>query len=247
MCRRHGSQRSTAGDADALPHAEYAQEPRAGARAEHHGALVDAASGGVQTLSASGFPPSVVHPVRERRPYAALLGRRLRHRLLRVSHAHRPSDAVLRGPGQFGECCSTPSMAAGTSERRPGRPGCTRGRGRRPRVRRRGGEVRRHDGVAGADLRARDELYPLHARQVLLRAPRDGAARPGRSCAPWPSASPASRWWRTAFRRSSTRKVKPVRREHGLVVGYEIDRRFPAYGNNDDRVDASPPTSSRPS
>ncbi len=34
------------------------------------------------------------------------------------------------------------------------------------------------DGVAGAHLRARDELHPLHARQVLLRTPRDGAARP---------------------------------------------------------------------
>ena len=39
-------------------------------------------------------------------------------------------------------------------------------------------KVRRHDGVAGADLRARDELHPLHARQVFLRAPRNGAARP---------------------------------------------------------------------
>ena len=32
--------------------------------------------------------------------------------------------------------------------------------------------------MAGAHLRARDELHPLHARQVFLRAPRDGAARP---------------------------------------------------------------------
>ena len=45
-----------------------------------------------------------------------------------------------------------------------------------PRLRRRDGEVRHHHGVARADLCACDELHPLHARQVLLRAPRDGAA-----------------------------------------------------------------------
>ena len=39
-------------------------------------------------------------------------------------------------------------------------------------------EVRHHDGVARAHLCACDELHPLHARQVLLRAPRNGAARP---------------------------------------------------------------------
>ena len=50
-------------------------------------------------------------------------------------------------------------------------------RGRRPRLRRRHDEVRRHDGVAGADLRSRHELHPLHARQVLLRAPRNGTPR----------------------------------------------------------------------
>src|SRR5271157_6329467 len=35
-----------------------------------------------------------------------------------------------------------------------------------------------HDGVACADLCACDELHPLHARQVLLRTPRNGASRP---------------------------------------------------------------------
>ena len=39
-------------------------------------------------------------------------------------------------------------------------------------------EVRQHDGVARAHLRACDELHPLHARQVFLRAPGNGAARP---------------------------------------------------------------------
>ena len=32
-------------------------------------------------------------------------------------------------------------------------------------------------------------------------------------------------------------KVRPVRRDDGLVVSYEIDGDFPKYGNNDDRVD----------
>ena len=40
-----------------------------------------------------------------------------------------------------------------------------------PRLRRRDGQVRHHDGMAGPHLRACDELHPLHARQVLLRAP----------------------------------------------------------------------------
>ena len=39
-------------------------------------------------------------------------------------------------------------------------------------------QVRRHDGMARAHLCACDELHPLHARQIFLRAPRNGAARP---------------------------------------------------------------------
>ena len=34
------------------------------------------------------------------------------------------------------------------------------------------------------------------------------------------------------------RKVKPIRRDDGLIVGYEINGDFPQYGNNDDRVDS---------
>ena len=43
--------------------------------------------------------------------------------------------------------------------------------------RRRDGEIRHHDGVVREYLRACDELHPLHARQVLLRTPGDGASR----------------------------------------------------------------------
>ncbi len=57
-------------------------------------------------------------------------------------------------------------------------PAYRAGDGRRPRLRRREGEVRRHDGLARADLRPRDELHPLLARPLQLRAADDGAARP---------------------------------------------------------------------
>ncbi len=56
-------------------------------------------------------------------------------------------------------------------------PADAAGHGRLPRLRRRHGEVRHDHGVARAHLRACHELHPLHARQVFLRAPRDGAAR----------------------------------------------------------------------
>ena len=52
-----------------------------------------------------------------------------------------------------------------------------RGHGRRARVRRRDRALRPDDGLAGRRLRQRDERHPLHARQVRLRADRDGAAR----------------------------------------------------------------------
>ena len=64
-----------------------------------------------------------------------------------------------------------------------------------------------------ADLRRRAQRHPLHARQVRLRAPRDGAARPATSCAPWPAASPGCRSSPTPCRRSSTPRSRPVRDE----------------------------------
>ena len=51
------------------------------------------------------------------------------------------------------------------------------GAGRVPRVRRRARQVRADDGLARRRLRQRHEHHPLHARQVCLRAGRDGAAR----------------------------------------------------------------------
>ncbi len=51
------------------------------------------------------------------------------------------------------------------------------GRRRLSRVRRRARTARGDDGLARRHLRQRDERDPLHARQVRLRADRDGAAR----------------------------------------------------------------------
>ena len=56
-------------------------------------------------------------------------------------------------------------------------PAVRAGRGRHARLRRRDREVRADDGLAGRRVRQRDERHPLHARQVRVRAHRDGAAR----------------------------------------------------------------------
>ena len=138
-----------------------------------------ALAGDVQALLHQGQPRYVFPPVRERRSDAALLGRRLRHRLLRVGHAARQADAVLR---RAREPRKMPSL------RHQWRPDEVSGEqiaardaardGRLSRLRRGLRQVRHHDGVARADLCACDELHSLHARQVLLRTSRDGAARP---------------------------------------------------------------------
>ncbi len=62
-------------------------------------------------------------------------------------------------------------------ERRAGGPEARGGRGRVPRLRRRRLALREDDGLARRRVRQRHERHPLHARQVRLRADRDGAAR----------------------------------------------------------------------
>ena len=98
MRRRHGFERPAAGDQEQLSHAAHAHQSRPGAGAEHHGAVVEASAGQFQALLHQGQPGDVVAAIRERRPDAAALGRRLRHRLLRLGHAARQADAVLRRP-----------------------------------------------------------------------------------------------------------------------------------------------------
>ena len=107
-----------------------------------------------------------------------------------------------------------------------------------PRLRRSHGQVRQHHGMAGPHLRACDELHPLHARQVFLRTPGDGAPRSRHSendgvrdrrafgCCRQPECH-------------EIRKIRVMRDQTGLVVDYQnVDNTAtPQFGNNDDRVD----------
>jgi formate C-acetyltransferase len=92
------------------------------------------------------------------------------------------------------------------------------------------------DGLAGAHLRQRPQRDPLHARQVLLRGDRDGAARSRHpaharvrdrrsvACRRQPVGDPL----RTG--EADSRRAWPHRR-------LRDDREYPCYGNNDDRAD----------
>ncbi len=115
MRRRHRSERTVAGDQEQLPHAAHAHQPWAGAGAQHHGAVVEGPAGEFQAVLRQGQQGNLVAAVRERRPHAAPLGRRLRHRLLRLGDAARQADAVLRRTRESRQRrCSTPSTAGGT-------------------------------------------------------------------------------------------------------------------------------------
>jgi pyruvate-formate lyase len=100
--------------------------------------------------------------------------------------------------------CSTRSTAARRDERQANRSGFEAGRRRVPRLRGRRRAIRRDDGQARGRVRERHERHPLHARQVCLRADRDGAARLRARPHEWRSGWPASRSLPTASRRSST-------------------------------------------
>ena len=67
-------ERPAAGDQEQLPHAAHADQSRARAGAEHHGALVEAPAGHLQALLHQGQPGDVLAAVRERRPDAAASG-----------------------------------------------------------------------------------------------------------------------------------------------------------------------------
>ena len=78
-------------------------------------ALLAAAARGVPAVRRQGRDRYELHPVRERRDHPPLLGRRRCDRLLRVAHARREADAVLRGPRERSRsACCTPSTAAVT-------------------------------------------------------------------------------------------------------------------------------------
>ncbi len=117
-------------------------------------------------------------PVRERRDDAPRLGRRRRDRLLRVADGRRQADAVLR---RTGESRQVPALRdqrrPRRDERRADRAAGRAGDRGRPRLRRRPRALREDDGLARGRVRQCDERHPLHARQVRLRASRNGAAR----------------------------------------------------------------------
>ena len=107
------------------------------------------------------------------------LGRRRRHRLLRLADAASASRCSSSAPAPTSpSACSTRSTAAAT------RSAASRSA---PTIEPVQGDYldfddvlerfERDDGLAGRRLRQRHERHPLHARQVRLRADRDGAAR----------------------------------------------------------------------
>ena len=177
--RRHGRRRPVAGDEDELPHPADALQPRPGAGAEPDDLVLAAPARRVPALRRQGGDRHQLAPVRERRDHAPRLGRRRRHRLLRVADAGRQADAVLRRARQPRQ------VPALRDQRRPRRDQRQAGR---PRVRAGAratyldfddvlDKFDTDDGLAGRRLRQRHEHHPLHARQVRLRADRDGAAR----------------------------------------------------------------------
>ena len=75
-----------AGDQKQLSDAAHTDQPRSGAGAEHHGAVVQKPAGQLQALLHQGQQGNVLAAIRKRRPDATPLGRRLCHRLLRLGH-----------------------------------------------------------------------------------------------------------------------------------------------------------------
>ena len=99
MRRRHGPRRAAAGDQEQLPHAAHALPISARRRSRTSRCCGrQHMPDDLQALLRQGQQGHVVAAVRKRRPDAPALGRRLRHRLLRLGDAARQADAVLRRP-----------------------------------------------------------------------------------------------------------------------------------------------------
>ena len=152
--RRHGRRRPLAGDEDQLPDAADAVQPRAGAGAQPDDLVLGADAGRLPPLRRQGGDRHQRAAVRERRDHAPHLGRRRRHRLLRLADAGRQADAVLRRAGQPRQ------VPALRHQRRPrrdqrqaGGAGLGARPGRLPRPRGRRAAVRRDDGLAGGRVR----------------------------------------------------------------------------------------------
>ena len=114
--------------------------------------------------------------------------------LMRVYHATTTASPAACPPCASARRCSSSapaptwpsaccmhSTAVLTRSPRSRSPQVSRRRGRYARLRRRCGQVQRHDEVARWRVRQLAEHHSLHARQVLLRAHPDGSARQARA------------------------------------------------------------------
>ena len=134
----------------------------------------------LQGVLRAGLDRHLRDPVRVRRAHPSAVGRRRRDRVLRLRDARGQADAVLRRPREPRQGAAVRDQRRSRrGHRQAGRAGRRARRRRRARLRRRHGQVRHDDGLARRDVRGRAQLHPLHARQVRVRAPRDGAARRG--------------------------------------------------------------------
>ena len=110
-----------------------------GAGAEPDDLVFAAAAGRLPALRGEGRDRHQLPPVRERRDHAPRVGRRRRHRLLRVADARRQADAVLRRARQPRQVPALRDQRrARRDHRRADWPGVRAGPGRRARLRRRG-------------------------------------------------------------------------------------------------------------
>ena len=135
--RRHGRGRPHAGHQKLLPRAQHALHAAARARAQPDRAVERAAARVLQALLREGIHRHRLHTVRERRPDAPALWRRLRHRLLRFRRQDRQADAVLRRALQHGQDAADGAQRRPRRKvRRPDRPAGARDRPRRAGLRR---------------------------------------------------------------------------------------------------------------
>ena len=93
----------SSGHQEFVPLSAHADQLKSRARTQPDRALERAPAAGLQNLLCQDEHCDRLHPVRERRRDASDLRRRLRHRLLRLGHAGRQADAVLRRTLQHGK------------------------------------------------------------------------------------------------------------------------------------------------